>query len=141
MMTMIVPSKYGMRGRPLKSLWGDWFDPFIPTVECEDWLPASDFAETEKAYMVSMELPGIDITKIEVSFEDGVLTVKGEKTKETTEGENCDCAERYYGSFERILRISEKVDSDKIDATYKDGILKLTIPKAEGTTVKKILVH
>jgi len=104
-------------------------------------MPALDIAETEKAYVVSMELPGIDMKKTDISFDNGVLTVKGEKEKETLEGECCQCAERYSGSFRRSIQISGKVDSDKIDATYKDGILKLTLPKDEASLPKKITVN
>jgi HSP20 family protein len=137
----MIPERYEVLNKPWRNLWDDWFEPFIPSVEADLWLPPLDLAETEKEYVVTMELPGVDIAKIDVSFHDGVLTVKGEKTRETTEGENCDCTERYFGSFERSLRLSDKVDSEKIDAIYKDGILKLTLPRVEGPAVKKIPIH
>jgi HSP20 family protein len=111
------------------------------TAECADWVPASDIAETVKEYVMSMEAPGIDMNKTEITFTGGTLTVKGEKVKESKEDECCHCAERYSGSFERSFRVSDKVDGDKIDATYKDGILKVVLPKTEESSVKKIEVH
>jgi len=140
MMRMLVP-RYDVEYRPSRSLFDEWFDPFGSIVECEDWMPAADIAETEKSYVVSMEIPGIDMKKTDISYHDGLLTVKGEKEKESMEGESCHCAERYSGSFNRNFRIPGKVNSDKIDATYKDGILKLTLPKAAESLPKKIAVH
>ena len=115
--------------------------PISYAAECADWVPASDIAETSKEYLVSMEVPGIDMNKTEITFTKGVLTVKGEKVKDSNEDECCHCAERYSGSFERSFRVSDKVDGDKIDATYKDGILKVVLPKTEESSVKKIEVH
>lgn len=121
----------------------EMFYPYPVTygVECANWVPAADIAETSKAYIVSMEAPGIDMNKTEVTFTRGVLTIKGEKVKESNEGECCHCAERYSGSFERDFRVSENIDGDKIDATYRDGILKVILPKAEESSVKKIAIH
>jgi len=137
---MIVP-RYDVSFNPWGSLLSEWFEPFRSVVECEEWTPASDIAETEHVYQVTMEMPGIDMKKTDISYNDGILTVKGEKVKESMEGECCHCAERYSGSFQRSFRVPGKVESDKIDATYKDGILKLTLPKAEESKPKKITVH
>jgi HSP20 family protein len=121
----------------------EWFYPYPVAygAECANWVPASDIAETPKEYTVSMEAPGIDMNKTEVTYTKGILTVKGEKVKESREGECCHCAERYSGSFERSFRVAENVDGDKIDATYKDGILKVVLPKAEESSVKRIEIH
>lgn len=140
MMRMLAP-RFDIALRPSRNLFDTWFNPYRYFVECEDWSPASDIAETEKLYVVSMELPGIDMKKTDISYNDGMLTVKGEKGKESMEGECCHCAERYSGSFERSFRIPGKIDSDKIDATYKDGVLNLTLPKAKESMPKKIVVH
>lgn len=140
MMRMLSP-RLDVALRPFGSLFDLWSDPYRYVVECEDWVPASDIAETEKFIVVTIELPGIDMKKTDISFMDGVLTVKGEKAKESMEGECCYCSERYSGSFNRAFRIPGKVDSDKIDAVYKDGILKLTLTKAEESLPKKIEVH
>ena len=130
--------------RPLSLIdrfFGDWWAPSSNYYADYSWVPASDVAETDKAYMVSLELPGIDMSKTDISYSEGLLTVRGEKGKETAEGESCYCSERYSGSFLRSFRIPGKVNSEKIDATYKDGILKLTLPKAEESLPRKIEVH
>jgi len=127
--------------RPWRGLWSDWGFPANYFVECRDWAPATDIAETDAYFMVTMELPGIDMTKTDISFNDGILTVKGEKHKETSEGECCQCSERYEGSFTRAIEVSGRVRSDKIDATYRDGVLKVTLPKSEESVPKKIEVH
>lgn len=116
-----------------------WVDPM--EIACENWAPASDVAETDKAYVVTMELPGIDMKKLDVTYEEGGITVKGEKEKETTEGECCHCSERFSGPFTRTIPIADNVERDKIEATYKDGILKLVLPKSEESKPKKIEIH
>jgi HSP20 family protein len=139
----VVPVSFGSTLPLFDRVFDEWFYPYPVNyaAECAEWVPASDIAETSKEYVVSMEAPGIDMNKTEITFTKGVITVKGEKVKETKEDECCHCAERYSGSFERSFRVSEKVDGDKIDATYKDGILKVVLPKTEESSVKKIEVH
>jgi HSP20 family protein len=139
-MRMLVP-RYDLAFRPSRSLLEEWFDPFGSMVECEDWMPASDITENDKSYVVTLEVPGIDMKKTDITFNDGMLFVRGEKEKESMDGESCHCAERYAGTFDRSFRIPGKIESDKIDATYKDGILKLTLPKAAESIPKKITVH
>lgn len=121
----------------------EWFYPYPVTYgeACAAWAPPSDIEETSKEHIISMEAPGIDMNKTEITYTKGILTVKGEKVKESREDECCHCAERYSGSFERSFRVSENVDGDKIDATYKDGILKVVLPKTEESRVKKIEIH
>jgi HSP20 family protein len=124
--------------RPLGRLWNR-VSPYLG--EFENWVPPTDIAEISNAYIVSMEVPGIDMKKLEVYYTDGILSVKGEKTKETSEGECCHCVERFSGSFERTFPVSGSVERDKIEATYRDGILKITLPKSEESLPKKIEVH
>jgi len=91
--------------------------------------------------LISAELPGIDIKDVDITLSDGLLTVKGEKKHEKEDkGEDYHRIERRYGSFNRSFRIPGKVDTDKVDANYKNGILKLTLPKAEESKTKKIEV-
>ena len=92
---------------------------------------AVDFAETEKGYEVTAELPGMDEKNIEVKFVDGVLTIKGEKQEEKEENErDYHLQERRFGSFERYFRLPDSVDKDKIEATFKKGLLTVTLPKS-----------
>ena len=104
-------------------------------------VPNFDISETEKEYVMSGEIPGIDVKDLNVTLTDGIITIKGEKKKETEETEeNYHRVERHYGSFERSFRVPDKVKTDTLDAQYKDGVLKLTLPKAEVSEVKKIEV-
>jgi HSP20 family protein len=139
----VVPVGFGSTLPLFDRVFDEWFYPYPVSyaAECAEWAPATDIAETPKEYHVSMEAPGIDMNKTEITFTKGILTVKGEKVKDSNADESCHCAERYSGSFERSFRVSEKVDGDKIDATYKDGILKVVLPKTEESSVKKIEIH
>jgi HSP20 family protein len=93
-------------------------------------MPAVDVVESEKAYEVTAELPGIDEKNIEVKVANGILTMKGEKQEEKEEKKkDYYLQERHYGSFERSFEIPEGVDPDKIEATFKKGVLTVTLPK------------
>jgi HSP20 family protein len=137
---MLVPFDFPMfpAEKVLNRFLG-WVNPM--NIACEDWTPASDVAETDKVYVVTMELPGIDMKKLDITYNEGSITVKGEKEKEMFEGECCHCSERFSGPFMRSIQIAGSVESDKIEATYKDGILKLVLPKSEESKPKKIEVH
>ena len=125
-----------------------WRRPFRPLAALErSWPknfpadPAVDVTETEKAYEITAELPGMDEKGVEVNVSNGGITIKGEKKEETEEKKkDYYVSERRYGSFERHFGLPEGVDADKIEATFKNGILKVTLPKtAEAQkTAKKI---
>ena len=142
-MLNVIP-RFDVAFRPQTRLWDslfrDWVIPSSGLEEC-DWVPPSDIAETDTGYLVTMELPGIDMKKLDISFSEGVLIVKGEKTKEVFEGESCYCSERYSRSFQRNFRIPGAVDKDNIEAKYRDGILKVTLAKSGEGVVKKIEIH
>jgi len=93
-------------------------------------MPAVDVVETEKAYEVTAELPGMDEKDIEISVANGILTINGEKQEHKEEKKkDYYLQERRYGSFERSFEIPESVDSDKIEAAVKKGVLTVTLPK------------
>ena len=144
MYEMISP-RYDVGFRPWRRVFGDWLTrypyPFNYPSEYTDWTPESDIVEDDKHYVVTMEVPGIDMKKTDISYKDGNLMVKGEKHIDTAEGESCVCSERFSGSFTRNFLIAGDVDVDKIDATYKDGILKVMLPKSEKSMTKKIVIH
>lgn len=101
--------------------------------------PAFDIAENEKEYTITGELPGLDVKDVEVQVADGVVTISGEKREEKEDkGEQYHRVERHYGSFCRSFRIPANVSADESKATYKDGVLKLVLPKTEERPVKKI---
>ena len=92
--------------------------------------PAVDIAESEKAYELTAELPGMDEKNIEVKVANGNLIIKGEKQEDKEEKKkDYYMRERSFGSFERRFEIPESVDADKIDASFKKGVLTLTLPK------------
>ena len=93
-------------------------------------VPPVDVIEKGNAYEITVELPGLNEKDIEVKHSDGMLTIKGEK-KEETEEKKTDfyLSERRYGSFERSFRVPASVDTDKIEASFKKGVLTLVLPK------------
>ncbi len=92
--------------------------------------PAVDLVETDKAFELKAELPGLDEKSVEVTLSENVLTIKGEKKEEHEEEQaGVHYAERRFGSFERAFRLPENVDQDAIAATFKNGVLTVTMPK------------
>ena len=125
---------------------GDFFDRFfedfgLPNVFSEEtgFSPAFDVSETSEEFTVKAELPGIAEKDIDISISDGILTIKGEKKQENEEKNACyHTVERRYGSFSRTMRLPTDVDAEKVDATFKDGVLKLALPKSEASKPRKI---
>ena len=109
--------------------------------ETRVWVPAIDLIEKKDAYIVRAELPGVDRSAIDITFEKNILTISGQKSAliEAKEEElRVFAAERVSGSFSRSLRMPDYIDGDKIGAEYKDGLLTVTIPKAELAQPRKI---
>jgi HSP20 family protein len=96
------------------------------------WAPSVDICETGDSLVVEAELPGMDPKDIDVTVDDGVLTVKGERKheKEVTE-ENYHRVERAYGLFQRSVRLPSEAETGKVKATYDAGVPRVTVPKAE----------
>lgn len=90
--------------------------------------PSVEISDGEKAVKVTAEVPGLEEKDIEVLLDDGVLTLKGEKRSEM-EDKDRQFSERYYGRFERRIRLGYEVEQDKIDARFKNGVLTVTLPK------------
>jgi HSP20 family protein len=92
--------------------------------------PHMDVKETDKEIVVEAELPGIDDKDISLSVQDGVLTIRGEKKLERDEEkENYRMMERRHGSFQRSVRLPDTVDEDKVEASFDNGVLKVSLPK------------
>ncbi len=92
--------------------------------------PAVDVTESDKAYEITAELPGLDEKNIQVNVAKGGLTIKGEKKEEKEEKQQgYYVSERRYGSFERYFGLPDGVDADRIEASFKNGVLKVTLPK------------
>jgi HSP20 family protein len=106
-----------------------------------NWSPAVDIFETENEIIVQAELPGVDRKDIGLQLENNVLTLKGERRFEKeTKQENYHRIERSYGGFSRAFSIPAIVDEEKIRADYKDGILKIALPKKEQVKPKQIRI-
>ena len=117
--------------------WGSWQpfrrslfagEPLLRRALTRATMPAVDVVESEKAYEITAELPGMDEKDIEVKVTDGSLTIKGEKQEEKEEKDYY-LRERHYGSFERSFELPESVEPDKIEASFKKGVLTVTLPK------------
>ena len=106
------------------------------------WNPALDVYQDKDNVFVKTELPGMKKEDIAISLEDGVLSISGERKheEETKKGESFR-SERYFGRFHRGISLPTAVDSAKVTASYKDGILTVTLPKAEEAKPKQIQVN
>ncbi len=106
-----------------------------------NWLPAVDIRETKDALVVETELPGIEKKDVKVDVKDNVLTISGERqyAKDVSE-EHAHRIERSYGSFTRSFSLPPNVDTVNVDATMKNGILEIRIPKAESAKPKSITI-
>src|SRR5678816_617149 len=103
------------------------------------WMPPADIHETDNELVVTADLPGIDVQSIDVRVENNVLSIAGErKLQETPKNGNVHRVERMYGAFARSFTLSTPVNTEKIQANYKDGVLKITLPKAEAAKPKRI---
>jgi len=105
-----------------------------------DWAPTVDIEEDADKYLIRADLPGVDKDNIDVKLENGVLSIRGEKRSqsETGEGTRHHRRERFHGTFARSFTLPEAVRADAIDASYRDGVLSLSIPKAEEAKPKAI---
>jgi HSP20 family protein len=103
------------------------------------WIPALDVYEDKDNFLVKAELPGMKKEDIEVSLNDGSLSISGERKTETKrEDAEVYRAERFFGRFQRTVTLSAAVTADKIQAAYKDGVLTVTLPKVEEAKPKRI---
>lgn len=110
--------------------------PFLSMFEAA--MPVADVVEGEQDYRITAELPGMSEKDIEISLAGDVLTVKGEKREEHEEkGQNRYVSERRYGSFQRSFALPEDADPEKIDASFKNGVLSVTLPKRPEAQAKR----
>lgn len=103
------------------------------------WTPAFDVYEDKEHFTVKAELPGMKREEIDVSFQDGTLSVSGErKSEHKLEEAEVYRSERYFGRFQRSVSLPATVAADKVKASYKDGVLTVTLPKSEEAKPKQI---
>ncbi|AEH44005.1 heat shock protein Hsp20 [Thermodesulfatator indicus DSM 15286] len=128
--------------REMDRLWTEFFGKeTLPEVFEAEWVPALDVSETQDAVIVRADVPGIDPNELEITVSGNTLTIRGEKKQEREEkGENFYRIERSYGSFVRSIQLPADVDTDKVEATYKNGVLKIVLPKKAEAKGKQIPV-
>ncbi len=123
------------------------FEPFFGRFNFEDelpsgtWAPAVDVAEEGGKILVKVEVPGMDEKDLKINFEDGVLTVSGERTFERKDERNYHRIERSYGTFTRTFTLPRTVDPNQITANYRNGILEIEIPKKEEAKPRQIAIN
>ena len=106
------------------------------------WAPAVDICERKDAYLVTAELPGVKPGDVEITFEDGLLTIQGERRfAHDSSGEKVHRVERSYGPFLRSITLPSHVMADAIEASAQDGVLQILVPKAEEVHAKRIEVR
>jgi len=117
-------------------LEGQWEEEYPAVAE---WAPSMDVSETRDSLIVKVEVPGMDPKDIQISLQENLLTVKGEKRQEQEEKEeHYHRVERTYGMFTRSVRLPVTVDGSKVAASFKNGLLTVTLPKtptSKGTTI------
>jgi len=137
-------------------MWPTVFDPFRelkdierrlgtvletakPTAKIETWTPAVNEKIDEKGYYLEVDLPGVKKENIDVSINEGILTIAGErKIEKKEEKDNYTKIESFFGRFERSFKLPADADSDNIEAKTEDGVLKIFIPRKEKSAGKKI---
>jgi len=128
--------------REMDRLWENFFgERPLARVWEREWAPSLDMSETKDNFVVKVEVPGIDAKDIDISLTGDVLTIKGEKKQEKEEKEeDYHFVERSYGGFSRSVRLPAEVESRKIKASYKNGILRVTLPKSEKVKAKEVKI-
>ncbi|MEJ2600912.1 MAG: Hsp20/alpha crystallin family protein [Anaerolineales bacterium] len=136
---------------PFRELWNmrrmmnrfvdEAFDRQVTGWAPEEWGLALDVSEKEDQFVVKASIPGINPDDLDITFNNDVLTIKGEvQSEEESENERYHLRERRYGHFSRSITLPTKVKADKISANYDAGVLTLTLPKAEEAKPKRIAI-
>ena len=131
-----------------RTLQARFFEPFFGRFNfLEDelpsgtWAPAVDVAEEGDKILVKVEVPGVDEKDLKINFEDGLLTVTGERQFERKDERNYHRIERSYGTFTRSFTLPRTVDPNSITASYRNGILEIEIPKKEEAKPRQIAIN
>ena len=125
---------------PTGAFWPTFYEPFRHLgARLAEWVaPASEASSDDKVYRIAVELPGVRQEDIEITVDDGVVTVKGEKKESREEkGETWYFSERQYGAFSRSFRLPADADPEKITADLKEGVLTLSVAKAGPEALAK----
>jgi HSP20 family protein len=130
----------------LSRMPGHWIGQFgqqpVTMPASQAWAPAVDITERKDAYLIAAELPGVGTETVEITFQDGLLTIQGERHAAAVEaGEKVHRAERRYGAYRRSITLPSHVQADKIEASTQDGVLLILVPKAQQAQAKRIHVR
>lgn len=127
----------GELDRALSEAFGD----LVGSREPLRWSPSLDVSESDEEITVSVEVPGVDAKELDITVSGNVLTISGEKRKETEERQGGVCrAERSYGAFRRSVTLPDSLDSEKVSAEYENGVLTVHLPKTAKAVAKRIPV-
>lgn len=103
------------------------------------WTPTTDMMETDNEYVIEVDLPGLTKKDIQINAHDNVLTIEGERRRESKQEQPGYLRnERYFGTFKRSIMLPASIMDDKIKATFKDGVLRVNVPKAEKSKKKSV---
>jgi HSP20 family protein len=132
---------FGPLHREIDRLFDDFSQGLSAQQKMANLLPNIDVAENNKEIDISVEMPGLERSDVDISLEDNVLTIRGEKKIESNrDDKNVYVSERAFGTFLRTIELPAGVDPSRVNATMSDGVLKITIPKPANTEAKKIEV-
>ncbi len=121
--------------------WREPFAAFAPAAGAGAFVPDLDLSETEATVIVRCELPGVEPQDVDINVAGDVLTIRGEKrVSEEEQKESFELVEREWGRFSRSVRLPQRVEPEKVEAHYKNGVLKVVLPKAEAAKARKIKV-
>ena len=135
------------RVTPFDRLEARLFEPFFrfpymqESMGASAWNPAVDVLEENERIIVKIEVPGVEEKDLRLTFQDGLLTVSGERQFEQKDGRNYHRIERAYGSFTRTFTLPRSVEGSKIEASYRNGILEIEIPKREESRPRQIAIN
>jgi HSP20 family protein len=122
-------------------LWENFTRDHFPSTFEYDWVPSLDLSDRGDSLVAELEVPGMDPKEINISVTGDVLTISGEKKREREDKEHSyHLVERSYGKFSRSVQLPSTVDPDRVEASFKDGILTITLDKTEQAKTKKIEV-
>ena len=132
---LLRTNKYPIQNSLFNHFFDDVFSDLEPFEKKSDFSPKTDIIELKDAFQISLEVTGLRLEDIEVTLNEGVLVIKGEKVRKRLENEDSKIhrTERIYGQFERKFKLSEMIEEQDIEAAMKDGVLTLTLPKKHET--------
>lgn len=120
--------------RAVNTVWND------PQVTADSWLPRTDVAEDKDAYLLMLDVPGVDRDKLSIDFDKQVLTIRGERSRVEDDGIKWLRRERLAGNFQRSFRVHGDIDAEGITATFRNGTLTVRLPKAEKAKARQITI-